>query len=467
MKTTTMLVGLGLILVGLTSLTSCSKYDEQQMGISKNDVLQLSEEEYISIAFDNPKEISATQAIQTVQEFAKNSMTRSSQISPIVEKKYYINNLLTRSKLKGAISIPVYQIKLSNKVDGGFALVSGDERCPSVIAFIEKGSLSDTISNKAASMMIKNSEAATARIIYHYEYLKDSLRIQTLNKLHTAFHSDLITYDDVKEKIVVKGENLTRGEWIPQPETGTLIREVEPLLQTEWGQSSPFNNELGSIQNGKEKVMRQVGCVGTAIAQIVAHYEAIHSVYGHTLNWPLIKERYYIDSYTSTEVKQQVAYLCKHVAYGIKTEWHAEDGSGGANFVNARSYLETMGLTFDLDRRNRGYDMYAPMIIASLDNKYPVLVGGDEEKETRSTDGKNGGHCWILDGYQIRRRPISTMLKAIIKKNDVYIHANFGWKGYESGYYMVDRNDTYLTFQTAANGNYNKNLHIYPRVRRK
>ena len=159
--------------------------------------------------------------------------------------------------------------------------------------------------------MIKNSEAATARIIYHYEYLKDSLRIQTLNKLHTAFHSDLITYDDVKEKIVVKGENLTRGEWIPQPETGTLIREVEPLLQTEWGQSSPFNNELGSIQNGKEKVMRQVGCVGTAIAQIVAHYEAIHSVYGHTLNWPLIKERYYIDSYTSTEVKQQVAYLCK------------------------------------------------------------------------------------------------------------------------------------------------------------
>lgn len=87
--------------------------------------------------------------------------------------------------------------------------------------------------------------------------------------------------------------------------------------------------------------------MGTAIAQIVTHYEAMSSVYGHTLDWNLIKERAGIDALTDDDIQHQVALLCKHVAYGIKTEWKM-DGTGGASMTNSHKYLETMGVTFNL-----------------------------------------------------------------------------------------------------------------------
>ena len=113
--------------------------------------------------------------------------------------------------------------------------------------------------------------------------------------------------------------------------------------------------------------------------------------------------------------------------------------------------------------------MDAAIIIASLDRGCPVLITGDEEpSETRSSGNKNGGHCWILDGYQVRTRSTPTKLKAMIKSHDVYVHANFGWKGYASGYYMVDRNETSLSFDTRpVEGHYNQRLRLFPMVKRK
>lgn len=65
----------------------------------------------------------------------------------------------------------------------------------------------------------------------------------------------------------------------------------------------------------------------------------------------------------------------------------------------------------------------------------------------------------------MRTRP--AMTRAIIKANDVYVHANFGWGGDEDGYYLVDRNTTNLTFDTSYNGKYNQRLRLFTRVRKK
>lgn len=48
----------------------------------------------------------------------------------------------------------------------------------------------------------------------------------------------------------------------------------------------------------------------------------------------------------------------------------------------------------------------------------PVFVTGNAEAGSRSTGG--GGHCWLLDGYQMRRRPTTT--RQILKTSDIYIH---------------------------------------------
>lgn len=108
--------------------------------------------------------------------------------------------------------------------------------------------------------------------------------------------------------------------------------------------------------------------------------------------------------------------------------------------------------------------MDAGRIVESLDKLYPVIITGAYEAGTRSSS-VGGRHCWILDGYQIRRRTTTT--RTIVRQNDTYIHANFGWSGREDGYYMVDRNTTNLDFETSNNGHYNQDLKLYPNVRKK
>lgn len=453
---------LGIIACGLINLYSCTTQESFEEATDSS-FLNLSQEEYISIAFEHPKEITEDQAITLVKDFSGKQATRSISQSPIIEKKYYIGGISSKSVEDTVSSIPIYQLKLSEKE--GFALVAGDERFATVIAFAEKGNLADTTQNKSVALMVREAENAIKSKLRYYNAIRDSLHDKTLCKLKTAFHTNDITYHDVKEKIKVVQTPLTRGQWIPEPTMGILVKEVKPMLRTEWGQNRPYNNELGYINNDIPKV---VGCVGTAIAQIVAHYEAMSSVYGHTLDWNLIKERAGIDALTDDDIQHQVALLCKHVAYGIKTEWNM-DGTGGASMTNSHKYLETMGVTFNLGKRNKGYDMDAAIIIASLDRGCPVLITGDEEpSETRSSGNKKGGHCWVLDGYQVRTRSTPTKLKAMIKSHDVYVHANFGWKGYASGYYMVDRNETSLSFDTRpVEGHYNQRLRLFPMVKRK
>lgn len=91
----------------------------------------------------------------------------------------------------------------------------------------------------------------------------------------------------------------------------------------------------------------------------------------------LNKERAGIDALTDDDIQHQVAIALRYVEDGIKTEWNM-DGTG-ASMTNSHKYLETMGVTFNLGKRNKGYDMDAAIIIASLDRGCPVLITGDEE----------------------------------------------------------------------------------------
>lgn len=270
---------LGIIACGLINLYSCTTQESFEEATDSS-FLNLSQEEYISIAFEHPKEITEDQAITLVKDFSGKQATRSISQSPIIEKKYYIGGISSKSVEDTVSSIPIYQLKLSEE-EGGFALVAGDERFATVIAFAEKGNLEDTTQNKSIALMVREAENAIKSKLRYYNAIRDSLHDKTLCKLKTAFHANDITYHDVKEKIKITQTPLTRGKWISEPTAGVLLKEVKPMLRTEWGQNSPYNKELGYINN----IPKIVGCVGTAIAQLVAHYEAMSSVYGHNLDW--------------------------------------------------------------------------------------------------------------------------------------------------------------------------------------
>lgn len=452
------------------SICSCQQNDNLQVD-GDDGKIKLSPNEYISIAYDHPQEISEAQALKIVEGFAStNGRTRADGTSPTVTKKLYLDANLTRGASNQLSAVPIYEIALNYDDDKGFALVSGDERMPCVLAYSEKGEISDTIVNKGAAWMLKGATASLSYNVHKYEQLKDSLREKTLDKIAQKLNLESVTYDNVKELIVVQIGHEMRSINYINPTYGNLWKEIKPLINTTWNQNAPYNQALDPTSY-PESIdysyygKNPVGCVGTAVSQIVAYYQVLSSAYGLNIFWDLVKANPSVSNYDNESIKQQVANVCKHVALGIGTSW--SEAGGSANLGSAHSYLNGLGVTFDAGSNNQGYTMDVGRILASLDSypmALPSFISGSAEPGTRST-GKSGGHCWILDGYQMRFRPTSA--RQILKTSDIYIHANFGWSGHEDGFYMVDKNSASLDFLTDYNGFFNQNLRVFPNIRRR
>ena len=418
-------------------MSSCSDIDDNIANDAKSSIL-LTQQEYASIVPDSQLEMTQDEIVDMVSKFSTTgNSTRAIAANPTIVKKFSL------SSYSNGKQIPLYEVSLNEGDDAGYAIVSGDERVPGVIAYVEHGSLNDTLTNKGA----------------------DSLRASAKAKISAKIGTSSFTFEGVKDRIEVQ-KGITRSVATSDPQ-GTLLKQVTPLITTKWNQCAPYNNLMdettaSEMQNWPYYGKNAVGCTAVAIAQIVAFYECLSTVNGVSLNWSALKASSQISNYGNESLKTQISNLFYHVAHGIQTTWN--NGVGGAKISNASSYLSRLGITFDSGRKWAGYSMDAGRIIESLDKLYTVIITGAYEAGTRSSS-VGGRHCWILDGYQIRRRTTTTRI--IVKQNDTYIHANFGWSGSEDGYYMVDRNTTNLDFETSFNGHYNQDLKLYPNVRKK
>lgn len=322
--------------------------------------------------------------------------------SPSIKKAYYLKtSSKAQTRNSSSEDIIVYQVDLNNE-EKGFALVSGDTRMPCVIAYSEKGEINDTLTNKGAAMMIKNAE---------------SVFLQSIEN--------------------AKGTVL-------YPE-GTLLQSVGPLIYIAWGQESPYNDLMPASSTFTDYYYNSkfpVGCVPAAIAQILSYFKPTINTNGTTINWSILTAQPYITPYSSSSLKNQVAILMNYTSDGTKTIY-IEGLGGSTNISNAILFLKQNGLSI-----NNAQAMNVSEVITSLKMLQPVLVTG--------STGANSSHCWIVDGFQIRKNANNSM--------NTYVHANYGWSGIENGYYLANSNN--FGFDTQYSGNYNTNLKIYSRIRR-
>lgn len=89
----------------------------------------------------------------------------------------------------------------------------------------------------------------------------------------------------------------------------------------------------------------------------------------------------------------------------------------------------------------------ADKVKSSLEiNSNPIIITGTCDR---------GNHAWILDGYQKRADSVLGEL--------YYVHSNMGWSGAFDGYFLIQNS---MSFQ-AGGDDYNRNISIYPNVRKK
>ncbi len=209
---------------------------------------------------------------------------------------------------------------------------------------------------------------------------------------------------------------------------------VTPLISSTWAQTSPYN-DMCPVVLGERAIS---GCVSVAVGQVMRKHQWPASGKGslsysyvlngtkydissdfskHTYDWNSM-----LDSYTgsSTQAQKnavaQLVYDCGVIAQTMYIPDGYTVGSSGSLTKAAVGMIEH----FDYDKSmlclKREWfkeEDWSMMMYGQISQGLPVLYSGQSY---------GGGHAFVLDGCDESGR----------------FHFNWGWGGYDDGYFLID-----------------------------
>ena len=421
-------------------------------------VIELSDLEFASIAFDSPEELSEDAAKDILRTFIKaerqGSLTRASFMPSIslIEKKVIRTDdeSITRSSNseKDFIQTSIYEFKISAGGRDGIALVSGDERSPALIAYVPEYDES-TLAISGAEIMFEKARASHLSDIVFVESLKDSLRGKTYAKISEMINVPIekLSYELLKDRIRVRNESGTRASAVTTPPT-RIYSFVYPLIKTKWNQTDPYNSTHPDIvldKNTGRMGKPYAGCVEVAIAQVFAYCEVpTFRAQGPAVDWNILKATPQISTTAPLTTRNMVGNLMLEV-YQQAGGYYAWDSAGKHSGTPTpeskfRPYIQRVISTGSKQAYNW------TTVQNSLTALEPVIIWG-------------ANHCWILDGYAVCKKSGS----AGTSQYDTYVTINYGWGGSNDGYYKLD--DSYHTDVNGTNNT--RQQSILPYCKRK
>ncbi len=200
-----------------------------------------------------------------------------------------------------------------------------------------------------------------------------------------------------------------------------LIVSHGPLLQVEWDQYKPHNLKLKKKWSSKlEKyVLPPVGCVATAMAQIMTYHKYPTERWGKVIDWDrLIND---INSLYSMDISSSLHEELGRP--GLLNMKYDLSGSGASSKYVPRTFRAFGYKSSEL------IDYYLGSIQTEISEKRPVYMRGHSVV--------NGGHAWVVDGWLVLERQVTVRNKITgnitMQYSEVkhFIHCNLGW-GYMS-----------------------------------
>ena len=261
----------------------------------------------------------------------------------------------------------------------------------------------------------------------------------------SCYEKQIAVAKTMERKADVRWSTLLYSEVPPEP---VAVQAVPMLCHTQWDQGSPYNNQCPYDSTFGERAV--VGCVATAMAQIMKRWEHpycgtgshsyVHENWagGHsysygplsadfehtTYMWELMPDRVIIStSEPKAHALSTLSYHCGvavDMMYGIS----AFGGSGAysscgwwASACAEHAFFEF----FKYDSRTLQYferyqfsdSAWLAMIDEDLAAGRPMYYDGSDS---------TGGHAFVLDGSNL----------------DTTYHFNRGWSGYGDGFYAMN-----------------------------
>ncbi len=320
-------------------------------------------------AMANP--VGKERARQVATTFLNNNGARSSELSNVSAAAGFDN---------------VYVFTTENS----FVLVAADDRVQPILGYSLNGKF-DT------------------------ENIPDNMRAwveEYSDAIHYAIDHQTRASDEVTRQWadLEMGVNATRTEVV-----------VEPLIETQWDQRSPYNNlcPSGTV----------TGCVATAMAQVMKYWnypshgigthkytwsgQTLSADFGATdYDWSNMTNTY--GSSSTTAQRQAVAILMYHCGVSVNMNYGPSSGASTAKVANAlKAYFNYSPTLEHRYRSSYSQEEWINMLKEDLNLHHPIQYHGT---------GSGGGHSFVCDGYN----------------SDNYFHFNWGWSGNCDAYYTIN-----------------------------
>ena len=298
---------------------------------------------------------------------------------------------------------PFYIFNVAN--DGGYVLVSGDDRTIAILGYSKSGNID------------------LNKIPDNLRYWLDSYAAQ-LKALQEG-------------KLVAVKKAATRAE----------RATIAPLVKTTWDQGEPYNlmcpdgNGVDWNQEGYDTSKRCItGCVATATAQVMNYYKwpsvttsipaynltiggystTLNALPSTTFEWAKMKNSYnYGDE---SEGEKAVAQLMRYVGQAFMLGYGTN--SSGGTWGDVREDIMISCFNYSKNMRRIRRDDYTAtqwenMVYDELAQSRPLPYRGASDDA--------GGHLFVCDGYDGAGR----------------FHLNWGWGGWLDGHFILSIADPY------------------------
>ena len=356
----------------------------------------------IAVLAANAEPVSRSEALQKARQFMPG-------------KQFNANQAFSRSKRVMADKEPFY---IFNAEEGGFVVISGDDRTVPVIGYSEKGQL-----------------------------LQDDMPDNLRNWLEGYAEQLQAIENGEATPALPRSAKVTRGV--------SAKPAIAPLIKTTWNQSGPYSLRTPTYThknyNNEDVTEHTVtGCVATALAQVMNYYQwpascpalegyitstlglNVESLLATTFNWNLMKNSY-SDSETGEEALE-VSKLMRYIGQAIYMNYNLGENGGSAGSADLDVMINTFGYSKQVYSESRGNYTTAEwedMLYRELAAGRPVLYDG--------AANTGASHQFICDGYD----------------GNGLFHINWGWGSYQDNYFVIslaNPTDTGIGGGTAKSG---------------
>ena len=187
-----------LILITSILISCTDKLENTEVNNNPTNQVVLTSNEYASIAYDNPKELSEDEITNVIYDFKRiNSEFKKQFITTKEDKpkisiinKYYLTNSRNHSRSADSIQInvPIFEVELTNNSGTkDMTIVCGDERAPKVLLFTENYQFSQPM-NIDMRYLVEIAKLNILSDIKYIEKLKSEKRSSTLDKISQSLN---------------------------------------------------------------------------------------------------------------------------------------------------------------------------------------------------------------------------------------------------------------------------------------